>query len=106
MIAEVYQGGKLKSNMLDISYGSTIKDCIDYTISNEDSIFKDEQKVVDLYKKQGRNLAKNLSRILQFVLYLVAANADIEPMTTGAIIHRTAARKYSNKKTEVSQVGY
>ena len=55
---------------------------------------------------QGGNLAKNLSRVLQFVLYLATANADIEPMTTGAIINRTAARKYSNKKTEVSQVGY
>lgn len=106
VISNVHQGGKLESNLLDISYGSTIKDCMEYAVTKADDMVKDDQKAIDLYKKEGADFAKKLSRVLQFVLYLSTTNADIEPITTGAIVHRTATRKYSNKKTEVSQVGY
>lgn len=40
-------------------------------------------------------------------MYLSAANAEMEPITRGAIVKRTAERRYTaRERTEISNVGY
>lgn len=45
---------------------------------------------------------------MQFIVYLSAINAEIEPVTKGSIVTRQAGQKVVTKhdKTEISNVGY
>ena len=59
-------------------------------------------------KKQVLQLSSKISCHLQFIIYLSAMNAEIEPVTKGSIVTRQAGqRTYATReKTEISNVGY
>ena len=59
-------------------------------------------------RKQVLEFSKRISGYLQFVVYLSAINAEIEPVTKGSIVTRQAGKKpvIRQGRTEISNVGY
>lgn len=59
-------------------------------------------------KKQAIELSSRVCICMQFIVYLSAINAEIEPVTKGSIVTRQAGQKVVTKhdKTEISNVGY
>lgn len=59
-------------------------------------------------KKQINELSGRVSTYMQFIVYLSAINAEIEPVTKGSIVTRQAGQKTVTRydKTEISDVGY
>ena len=62
----------------------------------------------NITKKQTNELANRISVYMQFIVYLSAINAEIEPVTQGSIVIRQAGKKATTKhdKTEIGNVGY
>lgn len=58
--------------------------------------------------EQTLELSKRIAMFMQFIVYLSAINAEIEPVTKGSIITRQAGQKPVTRhdKTEISNVGY
>ena len=62
----------------------------------------------EITHKQALELSKRITVYMQFVVYLSAVNAEIEPVTKGSIVTRQAGQKPAAKhdRTEISNVGY
>ena len=62
----------------------------------------------DITPKQISELSGRISTYMQFVVYLSAINAEVEPVTNGSIVIRQAGQKAVTRrnKTEISNVGY
>lgn len=63
---------------------------------------------ITVSKKQTVELSKKISMYMQFIVYLSAVNAEITPITNGAVVARQAGQKQfiRHDKTEISDVGY
>lgn len=59
-------------------------------------------------QKDVKDLSQRITLYIQFIVYLSAINAEIEPVTKGAVTTRQAGQKQYTKhdKTEISNVGY
>lgn len=101
IFAELQQEGKMDASFIPLQQGN-IKDIIENTIFSECDV-KD-------YADDIKHMAYDISQKMQFVIYLATINAEIVPVTKGAIARRAKAdtskapsRAY---KTEISNVGY
>ena len=63
---------------------------------------------ISVSKKDAAELSKRMAVYMQFIVYLSAINAEITPVTNGAVITRQAGQKPITRhdKTQISDVGY
>jgi len=103
IFSEVDKAEKINSMFIPLEQGKTIRQTL-IEIAREDvgglPDFED-----------GVNKATlELSEKLQYIIYLSATNAEITPVTKGAVVRKTTTPKASTNapktKTEISNVGY
>lgn len=63
---------------------------------------------ISVSKKDAAELSRRIAMYMQFVVYLSAVNAEITPVTKGAVTTRQARQNpiTRHNKTEISEVGY
>lgn len=90
--------------VLPIREGMTIAKIIEIELSEK---FAPHQLQAADIKNGVSDIVQRMVGFLQFVVYLSATNAEMEPITRGAVVKRAAERRYTvRERTEVSHVGY
>lgn len=102
-IADCTKDAGIVSYILPILDGQTISEIIETTLEKEFGARAKEAAI----KRNASEIALRTAQFLQFAVYLCAINAEVEPITRGAVVRREAQRKYAaREKTEISAVGY
>lgn len=102
-ISDVCEDGKDHIYTLKICEGKTIAETLGDDFSAEYG--EDRRKV---FEKDFKKISEEIAEYFQFVLYLSAVNAEIIPITKGAITTRQAGkREYKqSERSNLSEVGY
>lgn len=101
IFGEMFTDG-MSASYIPINQNGTLKEILNNMLSD----------VCDMkgYTDDINHMAKKISEKLQYVVYLAAVNAEIVPVTKGAVTKKasTATRKPTSRtfKTEISDVGY
>lgn len=104
-ITDVQKDKTLNSYMLLVVDGRSISDIITQTL--EVGIGKNHMNQPKT-KIMAEEICKKTAEFMQFVVYLSAINAEITPVTKGAIVRRQSEkREYKpRERSEQSEVGY
>lgn len=114
VISEIKSDGNWDTFMFPVEYGKTIESSITEMVEAER-----KRKIISKEKVEIEMLefAKDISQKMQFLLYLSAVNAEILPITKGAITNKEDSpqknkedsppkQPKSKNKTEISEVGF
>lgn len=103
-IADCTKDAGIVSYILPMYKGKMISEIIESVLEKEMGEELTEMLVV---KSNISEISRRTAQFLQFAVYLCAINAEVEPVTRGAVVRREAQRKYTPRdKTEISEVGY
>ena len=104
-ITDVQKDKVLNTYILGIIEGKTITEIITKTL--EVGIGKTYLSQPTT-KKMAEEICKKTAEFMQFIVYLSAINAEITPLTKGAVVKRQAGkREYKpRERSEQSEVGY
>lgn len=101
IFGEMFTDG-MSASYIPINQNGTLKEILNNMLSDAD--------FMEGYTDDINRMAKKISEKLQYVVYLAAVNAEIVPVTKGAVTRKasTATRKPTSRtfKTEISDVGY
>lgn len=101
-IAELSDKGKPYSYMIDVCNGKTISQCYMENIK----YLCNTPKMINYYKNF---IIPKILRMLQFIVYLSAINAEIVPITKNSVVKRTAKNSdivIRKQRTQIASVGY